>query len=182
MTNSQIDPEIEAMSALTSALAPLDDTVRSRVLRWAFDRYDTSIPNTAGLDTPALATQASEVPPASVSKPTTTPTEEPSDSRFEHFAELFHAVAPKTEPEKALVAGYWFQIVLGKPSFGGAEANAELKHLGHALGNVTKSLTANQTRKPALVLQLKKSGSSKQARKTYKLTHEGVQWIVSRLG
>lgn len=45
------------------------------------------------------------------------------------------------------------------------------------MGNITDSLDALKEEKPALILQLKKSGISKQARKTYKLTQEGAKRI-----
>src|ERR1035437_6798774 len=39
VTDNGIDPEISAMGALASALAPLESDQQTRVLRWAADRY-----------------------------------------------------------------------------------------------------------------------------------------------
>ena len=52
-----------------------------------------------------------------------------------------------------------------------------MKDLGHGVGNITDALTALKEERPALILQLKKSGTSKQARKTYKLTQEGIRRV-----
>jgi len=98
---------------------------------------------------------------------------------------LFDAAHAKTEKEKALVAAYWVQISQGQPSFPAQILNSSLKDLGHGVSNITDSLDALKTEKPALILQLKKSGTSKQARKTYKLTAEGarrVQQMISNEG
>ena len=76
-----------------------------------------------------------------------------------------------------LVAGYWLQAIKGEPSFQALELNKELKNLGHPIGNVTDALTSNKDRKPSRILQLRKAGSSRQARKTYKLTHEGLIFV-----
>jgi len=59
--------------------------------------------------------------------------------------------------------------------------NASLKDLGHGLSNVTVALDGLKDEKPALILQLKKSGTSKQARKTYKLTVEGAKRVRQML-
>jgi|ERR1051326_5704247 hypothetical protein len=84
------------------------------------------------------------------------------------------AASSKSDADKALVAAYWHQVVQGKSDFGAQEVNTSLKHLGHGLGNVTNAFTQLMQRKPRLVMQTHKSGKTRQARKTYKLTREGV--------
>lgn len=55
--------------------------------------------------------------------------------------------------------------------------NTALNNLGHKLANVTVSLSVLIEAKPQLVLQLRKSGKSKQARKTYKLSVAGIDRV-----
>ena len=71
---------------------------------------------------------------------------------FEDIASLMDACSPTTDSLKALVAGYWLQVCQGSQSFDGQSANKELKHLGHAVGNITRALGAVIDQKPALVL------------------------------
>lgn len=98
--------------------------------------------------------------------------------KFDSFAELYDAARqPTGNPEKALVAGYWLQVCQSAESFDAQSANNELKNLGHALPNVTNSFESLKKKKPALVLQLKKSGTTQQARKTYKLTIAGKKAV-----
>ena len=52
-----------------------------------------------------------------------------------------------------------------------------LKNLGHGIPNVTKALDSLKGQSPALALQLKKAGTSQQARKTYKITVAGIKQI-----
>jgi DNA-binding PadR family transcriptional regulator len=59
----------------------------------------------------------------------------------------------------------------------GFTLNKELKNLGHGVSNITSALDTLMSRKPALVIQTKKSGTSKQARKKYKLTLEGLRAV-----
>ncbi len=65
----------------------------------------------------------------------------------------------------------------GADSFDSQSANTALKNLGHAIANITMALGALIKQKPALVLQTKKSGKSRQARKTFKLTVAGIKAV-----
>ena len=100
---------------------------------------------------------------------------------YEHFAELFAKAQPKTEPDKALVAAYWLQAIQGQGSWQSAALQKELKNLGHAIGNITDALSSNMKKKPQRIIQLQKAGSAKQARKTYKVTHEGLVYVQGML-
>lgn len=62
-------------------------------------------------------------------------------------------------------------------AFDSQSAHKELKHLGQQLPNITNALESLKNQKPALVLQLRKSGTSQQARKTYKLTVAGMRAV-----
>ena len=59
--------------------------------------------------------------------------------------------------------------------------NTELKHLGYAIPNITDALSSNMRKKPQRVIQLKKSGDSRQATKTYKVTNEGLAYVQGML-
>jgi hypothetical protein len=154
--------ELEAMKTIAAALEPLDAAARARALQWAISRFHSSgAPMTIG----GLA-------------PSNEPGSEPERSGpFGSFAELFDAASPTTEKDKALVAAYWMQVCQGATSFPAQSLNDLLKDLGHRVGNITEALNQLKSERPALVLQLKKSGTSKQARKTYKLTSEGAKRV-----
>jgi len=101
----------------------------------------------------------------------------PERKPFKTFADLFDATKPNSQSDKALVAGYWLQICQGNESFDGFSVNKELKNLGQGLGNVTNAIEGLKNQKPALALQVAKSGKSKQARKTYKITVAGSRAV-----
>jgi hypothetical protein len=166
------DPEIDAMAAVASALAGLEADARHRILRWAAERYGVTLGKGGRLAPEGAGTSgghdADEITDEDITA---------EDPVFEHFADLFNACQPKTGEDKALVAAYWFQSVQGQPTWQSAHLQKELKNLGHAVPNIAESLSHGIRRKPARVLQLSKAGSSKQARKTYKLTHEGLVYV-----
>ena len=131
-------------------------------LRWAGDKY--GVPSgtvvqpiaSGGQGRPSAGTLASDLP------------------------EYFNGAQAGTSAEKALVVGAWFQQVQGITDFDGASVNRELKNLGHPSTNITRDFDDLMARKPKLVVQTRKSGSTKQARKLYRVTHEGLM-DVSRM-
>jgi hypothetical protein len=153
--------ELDAMKKIAAALEPLDDAARARALQWATSRFR---------GTSVLVPGVSSSPRA---------VGEATNAAFQSFAELFDAANPTTERDKALVAAYWLQACNNFQTFPAQALNDLLKDLGHRVGNITEALNQLKNERPSLVLQLKKMGTSKQARKTYKLTGEGAKRVVA---
>lgn len=168
----QLSGELHAMFQVESALASLSEDERSRVLRWAGERFGVAV---AGKSTAAgrSSTPAAETPSDTVPQ---TEIEEYPD-----LAEFFAAAHPKSELDKALVVGYWFQYRMGSTELEAQTINSELKHLGHHVGNITRAFDNLMAREPQLVVQTRKTGSSKQARKKYKLTTAGKKQVEKML-
>jgi hypothetical protein len=174
------DPEVEAMSIISTALNDLDENACERVLQWAAARYGVTLPAgtphdagaTAGVSGSNARDGAGEVRQDDFAG------QQPS---YEHFAELFAAAAPQTNEDKALVAAYWVQVHEGVESWQSRRVNSELKNLGHGIPNITDALSSNIQKKPQRIIQLKKSGSSRQATKTYKVTNEGIVYVRNTL-
>lgn len=175
MNDSATDPiqELDAMKAVAVALAPLDAEATGRVVRWAAERFgNVSLPRAGGHQ---------DLRPLSSSIGTGTEVSAIAPPQFQHLADLYGAVSPSTDAERALVAGYWFQYIDGMPEFGAQTINSALKDMGHRVANITNAFAALKAQKPQLVVQLKKSGTSKQARKTYKLTAAGKSAVEAMI-
>ena len=157
--------EIEVMSAVATALQRLTDDAdaRRRVLDWACSAFLPADARPTGQPAPTAATVEGHgtVRPRS----------------FETLPDLYSSVSPNSDAERALVVGYWFQVINGNQDLDGFQINKELRHLGHAASNITNALSSLIQRKPQLVIQTRKSGSSKQARKLYRLTDAGVKAV-----
>lgn len=162
----QIDParELDAMKTIAEALTKLDEPAVRRVLHWANDAFRAKTVGSVGYGERGPETVAPAVG---------------SDlkAKYPTLADFFTAVSPAQDADKALVVGYWFQIIQGSSDLDGFTLNKELKHLGHGISNITSALDTLMGRKPVLVVQTKKSGTSKQARKKYKLTLEGQRSV-----
>jgi hypothetical protein len=143
--------EIDAMKKIAEALEPLEDAARLRALQWALSRFRGG----GSVRDLTLSPPRSEGPALDV---------DGSASSFTTIAEQIDASEPRNERDPDHEA-----------------LNEQLKDLGHRVGNITDALTQLRDDRPALALQLKKSGTSKQARKTYKLTQEGIRRVQAMI-
>jgi hypothetical protein len=168
------DTEFSAMHAVYAALAPLDEDARLRVVDYIVARLEIS-PRSALPDPPADTLAGSRNYEGTLKE------EKAVGSKFGSFAELYDAAQPTSQAEKALVAGYWLQVCQGAESFDAFSAHKELKNLGQGVGNITIAIDSLKSQKPALALQLKKSGKTQQSRKTYKITVAGINSVASMI-
>jgi hypothetical protein len=111
------DPEIKAMSAIQSALEPLDAEASARVLQWAAARFGVSFTAPRGLRGDGGGAGGGSRPEDVEVEP----------GAYEDFAELFHAANPRTDSDRGLVGAYWLQVVQKQDSFSAQTVNEELK-------------------------------------------------------
>lgn len=168
--------EVAAMGKVAEAVAGLESEAIGRVLKWAIDVFGVAI---ADRRSPARQPGNSHA----VTRDEGNGNNGGGCLQFSDLADLYAATNPESEADKTLVAAYWAQFGEGKSEFTSMEINSALKNLGHPIKNITSAFDNLKARKPAPVMQLKKSGSAKQARKTYKLTIAGksvVEAMVSQ--
>lgn len=159
------DKELDAMQTINTALAELgDEDAVKRVLQWAASKHGVAVTVGKSLQVGSGDGGGIEM-----------------SSQFGNIADLFDAASPSTEPEKVVVVAYWFQEVQGQADLDSQSLNTELKNLGHGVGNITRALDNLIGRKPRLVIQTRKSGTSQQARKRYKLTVEGIRFAKAMI-
>lgn len=164
------DQELKAMSGILEHLADLDDDTCARVLRWVAERR--------GLQGIAAKRTSRQL------QGTADQNDADNDAATKDlgtFADLYYAASPSTSAEKAMVGGYWHQIIREDQVFTGAAVNKELQNVGEALVNVTDAFNQLMAKKPKLAIQTKKSGKSQQSRKQYKLTEPGIVAVEAML-
>lgn len=165
---TEIAEEMAAMGSIAATLDPLDESARGRVLAWVNDRFGCKKSHSQ----PTHAERGGNE---------NLGTEKASDG-FASLADLFDAAAAETDKDKALVAAYWESGSEGV-TFTAQSLNSQLKHLGHGVGNITRALDQLAAEKPALILQVRKAGSSQQARKLFKVTEAGrkrIKFLVQK--
>ena len=160
---ADFEAENQAIAKITEALSSLESDAIQRVLNLISQRYRSKTVSQTNLDQLVLLNDQATEP------------------IFSEFHELFDATQPVSSSERALVAGYWFQKILEKPELDGFLLNKELKNLGYPSSNITRELGSLMRKIPRLVTQIRKEGTSQQARKTYKLTREGIRAVEKML-
>lgn len=173
MEDGDFGQELNALKVISSELSGLEQDAQQRIVDWAIDAFDL------------VGKQKPFVSPLSPDCDTAEGIHGSSKSElpeYAHFAELFADAGAKTNEEKVLVAAYWVQVIEGRGSWKSSELQNLLKDLGETVNNISDYLTKAIRRRPARVLQLSKSGNSKQARKTYKLTQPGITLVEQMKG
>jgi hypothetical protein len=178
--SSDASKEFEAIQAVHSALEPLDEEGRSRVMAYIGSLLGVAVKLGGKTATASGSSDEEENGEGNEGGAAAQATKGPQT--FSSFAELYDQAGPKSNGEKALVVGYWLQVCQEADTFTAAAANKELMHLGHKVANITDAIDSFKDQKPSLILQLKKSGNSRQARKTYKVSHAGVKRVEEMLG
>jgi hypothetical protein len=88
---------------------------------------------------------------------------------------------PETMAERALLGAY--VLARGRPerTVTSQAINAELKRNGLPVPNITRAIESNLRARPPLMVQKKKMGTTRQARKQYALTQEGADLVEAKL-
>lgn len=171
MTN-KIDhlKELEIMKNIAEELKNLEPNSIRRILEWASDHFGIEKKDTSNRDSEQIKKHSN--PPQGTNKET---------QPYKDVADFYSSVSPKTEAERVLTISYWKQYIEGAPDVDALSVNNELKDLGHVVSNITRAFNNLKQMKPQLAIQLKKQGSTKQARKKYRVTDEGRKYIDNML-
>lgn len=157
-----LDPEVEALNTIIGTLEALEEGRRRNVLLYVNARYGARPPGSRASPDPAIATL---------------PSEDAANAAFANLGDLFDRANPQSQADRVLVVAYWKQMIEGAESFEAFPVSKELKHLGHGVKNITGALDSLIQQSPKLVLQVAKSGKTRQARKRYKVTREGIRRV-----
>lgn len=176
---SAADAEFAAMQGVYTTLASLEAAAQQRVLDYVINRLGLAAPSRPSARAEVRTDNAAEAESRDDVSDNAPGTAGSSD--YGSLAELYDAAQPKSQSDKALVCGYWLQICQGAENFDAFSVNKELKNLGQGVPNITSALDALKAQKPALALQLKKAGKSRQARKTYKVTVAGIKAVEAMI-
>lgn len=88
---------------------------------------------------------------------------------------------PETMAERALMGAYTLSRGKADKTVTSQAINAELKRAGIPVPNITRAIESNLRAKPPLMVQKKKMGTTRQARKQYAITPEGVDFVENKL-
>jgi len=157
------------MRTVHDTLKELPVDARRRVLTWA----GSILLSQAGV--------APQFPSATRIQQPISQTSTESKPEAPDLPSFFSKAKPEVQTEKVLVVAFWLQEYQQIDDLDSQRINTELKHLGHGVSNITRTLEYLMETKPAMVIQTRKSGSSQQARKSFRVTTEGANRVRSMI-
>ncbi|MCM2333317.1 MAG: hypothetical protein NDI82_05155 [Anaeromyxobacteraceae bacterium] len=163
--------DVKALEAVLHALKDLEPAVKERVLRWAAESLDLRMQLKAPAKTEAPAAGG----------PSNTGAGGTGLDSFETVADAFAAARVRTAADRVLLGAAYLSKKQGKAELASAEINVALKNMGHAVASINKIIDLLKDRKPQLMIQTRKSGNSRQARKLYKVTSAGFDKVEAML-
>jgi hypothetical protein len=95
--------------------------------------------------------------------------------KFDTFEDLFFSSNAKSIAAAILLAASYLQERHNSKTLNTSEINAQMKKVGQQVQNISASINNLLTKKPPLLVQTGKLGDSKQARRQYRVTEEGLR-------
>lgn len=95
---------------------------------------------------------------------------------------LLERWTPETLADKALLGAYYLSRIRGETTVTSQAINTELKRNGLPISNITRAIESNMRPEHPLIIQERKMGTTKQARKQYSITPAGLEEVERRLG
>lgn len=167
-----MDSELEALNKINEAIKDLQVDERVRVVAWLINKY--SIHSGHPVNIPVTPKNLSD---GGDFEEEINEGNDPEIVSFGSAAELLAKCNTKTSAEKVLVVAAYLQAKNPKQDLTGYEINHTLKNIGHKVSSVNIFAGLLMAKKPQLMIQTKKHGTSQQARKNYRVTDEGMKEV-----
>ena len=197
------DPEINALANVYETLKGLNNAQIKRIMDWVTSKFD--LDKQPGLKASEREVGPSLEPaplpvPGEAAEPTVTPVKKrrgrkPGQKKLlveeiqprpfaegrtgfmkhDTFEDLFFSSNAKTITAKILLAAAYLQEKKKIKEFGSSDINTLLKKIRLRVPNISASINNLMQKKPPLLIQTGKLGDSKQARRTYSVTEEGLR-------
>lgn len=123
--------------------------------------------------------------PAPAEKPAAEEGDDPQKNlglkRYGSIETLFLSSSVNTVSSKILLCAAYLQEKLNMDELTSYDINSRLKKLGYGVSNISNSLNTLIKKDPPLVIQTRKIGDSKQAKRRFRVTEEGLRVARSYL-
>lgn len=152
----KLDPEIRIMNEIYASLRGLDAHAQRRIMSWVLEKLSLDLPWEMSKDTGweiAGSGDGQPLPP-------------PSD--------LFDKARPENDAERVLAVAAYLQTTQPGEDLTAREITMKLASLGHSVRNITATINSLMNKRPKLMVQTLKKGTTRQAQKRYKVTPEGI--------
>ena len=189
-------PELVVMNEVAKLMKPLSKDEAHRVITWLSEYFDAEDTDEDYYGPEPMITVVDYSAPAS-DEPEPQDADDydaPEDEDFsdddedmvevpepDTFEAFYNKVAPKTVIQKALTAAYWIETKDEKYSWRSYDITKCLGTIGVKVNALSAALSIAEKKDEPLVELMSKSGDSMQARKTFRLSDAGHDWVADRI-
>ncbi len=176
------DPELQAMSHVFETLKNLNNVQRLRILKWVKDRLETEeTPLIGTFAAPVMyETEEPEVVKVEKSVEKTAPVIAPKPTGpktlmdYETALELFSESNVKKATTRVLMMAAYLQERHNFKEISSYDINFRLKRIGYSVTNISSLINSIMNRVPHLLVQVGADDTTKQSRRKFKVTAEGL--------
>ena len=185
------DPEIDALSRVYDTLTGFNNAQIKRTIDWVISKFGLSE------EKPPVKVSEHQVapPPVEPTEPVrelvkkrrgrrpqkAQPTPQPEQTavtgfmKFDTVEDLFFSSNVRTAASKILLVAAYLKEKHNLNEFSSFDINSRLKKVGDGVQNITNSINTLMDKEPPLLIQTGKMGDTKQAKRKFQVTEEGLR-------
>lgn len=189
------DQEIIALSMVYDTLKELNNSQIERIIEWITSKFglldekspvEVSAVSESGVaPTPVADAELAREPLEEIrGRPPRAPRTAPHQAelagitgflKYDSVEDLFFSSNARTVASKILLVAAYLQEKHNLKELSSFDINTRLKKVGHGVQNITTSINTLMNKKPPLMIQTGKSGDTKQAKRKFRVTEEGLR-------
>ncbi len=171
----EIDPEISAMNQVLEVFNDLEHGQRKRIVDWITARFQLIEER----QTDEIKLQ--DTIPTTVQQVDAEPIDKQDLKQYKSMADLLEVSTANKVVDRILVAAAYIQGKKNVEELTSFEINSQLKKAGHGIPNISIGINRLLEKVPQLMAVTKRDGNTKQSRRKFKVTEDGLKKAKSFL-
>ena len=187
----ELDPELNAMSQVLEVFNELEQGQRKRIVDWlvsrfqlVFDEYKQKDETKLQEARPDTVRQLDTMPVVKESAPKidrTAPIDKQDLKQYGSMAALLEESTAAKVIDRILLAAAYLQEKKNQKELTSFEINSQLKKAGHGIPNISIGINRLLEKVPQLMAVTKREGNTKQSRRKFAVTEDGLKKAKSYL-
>ncbi len=187
----KLDPELNAMSQVLEVFNELEQDQRKRIVDWLTARFQLVFDEDKQKDeiklqesSPTTVQQFDTTPIVKEGAPEIdrmTPIDKQDLKQYESITDLLEESTATKVIDRILLAAAYLQEKKNLTELTSFEINSQLKKAGHGIPNISIGINRLLEKVPQLMAVTKREGNTKQSRRKFAVTEDGLQKVKSFL-
>jgi hypothetical protein len=171
----ELDPELSAMSQMIEVFNELEHGERKRIVDWIINRFQL------GEEKQTDEIKLHDTTPTIVQQIDAEPIEKQDLKQYKSMADLLEVSTVKKVVDRILVAAAYIQEKKNVEELTSFEINTQLKKAERGIPNISIGINRLLEKVPQLMAVTQRDGNTKQSRRKFKVTEDGLKKAKSFL-